>query len=309
MKLAFVFPGQGSQKVGMGRDLHEGLDEVKRLYEKASEALGYDVARLSFEGPEEELNRTERTQPCLLAASMASYLALASRGVRADIMAGHSLGEYTALVAAGALPLAHALRATELRGRLMQEAVPEGKGLMAAVLGLERARVQEVCRSVASGYVAPANYNCPGQIVISGERPAVEEAVERLKEAGAKRALALAVSVPSHSRLMEPAAERLAEHLREVPMREPSVPVVGNADARVMGSVQEIKDALVRQLKGPVLWEESVGLMARSGVETFVEAGPGKVLAGLVRRCAPDARALGVEDRESLASTLSALAP
>lgn len=307
MKTAFVFPGQGSQHVGMAKALFDSSAEVRALFERASEALGYDIAKLCFEGPEEELNRTERTQPCLLVASMAAHTALEAAGVKAGLMAGHSLGEYSALTAAGALKLEDAVRLTEFRGSVMQEAVPEGAGKMAAVLGLDRAKVDEACASVGSGYVASANYNCPGQIVISGEAKAVEEACEKLKEAGAKRALVLAVSVPSHSRLMDPASERLKERLGEVGISAPSVPVVANATAGEVTEPGAIAGALVRQLNGPVLWEDSVTAMVRAGVDTFIEVGPKKVLSGLIKRIEGSARILNVEDPESLEKTVSEL--
>lgn len=309
MKTAFVFPGQGSQHVGMARDLHEGFDEVKELYREASETLGYDVAKLSFHGPEEELNETMRTQPCLLAASVAALKVLSLNGIAPDYAAGHSLGEYSALVAAGAISFQDALKTTELRGRLMQEAVPAGKGMMAAVLGLESNLVDEACSSVTSGYVAPANYNCPGQIVISGEKPAVEEAMGRLKDAGAKRVLPLSVSVPSHCRLMEGASKRLSEFLfiDGVEMAEPRLPVASNADAIFLSTVDGIKAALVKQLSSPVLWEHCVSALSRAGVDTFVEVGPGKVLSGLIKRCNANVKILNVEDRESLGKTLVGL--
>jgi [acyl-carrier-protein] S-malonyltransferase len=293
----------------MGRDFFEGFDEVKELYREASEALGYDVAGLSFNGPKEELDQTVKTQPCLLAASVAALRALGKSGVRAEVVAGHSLGEYTALVASEVLSFRDALKVTEARARLMQEAVPEGAGMMAAVLGLQRVTVEEACRSVASGYVAVANYNCPGQIVISGEKPAVEEAMQKLKEAGAKRAIPLAVSVPSHCGLMDGAAKKLSEYLflGDITMNEPKIPIVGNADAIYLSSVEGIKAALVNQLNGPVLWENSIVTMADAGIDTFVEVGPGKVLSGLIRRISPESRILNVQDRESLEATLREL--
>lgn len=310
MKTAFVFPGQGSQKVGMGKDLHEGFAEVSALYEEASDVLGYDVASLSFNGPEDELNQTARTQPCLLAASAAALKALEVNGIRPEAVAGHSLGEYTALVAAGVLSLGDALKVTEMRGRLMQEAVPEGKGLMAAVLGLEREKVKEICRSVKSGYAAPANFNCPGQIVISGEKEAIEEAMRLADEAGARKVVSLAVSVPSHCALMEETSDRLGEYLFHgdgIEMHEPRIPVVSNADALFLSTVDGIRAALVRQLKGPVYWEDSIAAMQGQGFDTFVEVGPGRVLSGLIKRISRGVKILNVEDRASLEKTLGEL--
>lgn len=306
-ELCFVFPGQGSQYVGMGRNMYEKYDRARKVFEKASETLGYDVASLCFNGPEEELNRTTRTQPCILTVSIAIYKVLIDKGLRPSVTAGHSLGEYSALVAAGVLDLDKALILTEKRGQFMQEAVPEGKGLMAAILGLQRKEVDEICLSVRSGYVVPANYNCPGQIVIAGEKKAVEEAISLAKEAGAKRAVPLSVSVPSHCALMAEASERLAQLLKDIDFHSPSVPVVNNADALFLNNVESIKSSLVRQLNSPLLWEDSIKAIIDSGIETFVEVGPGKVLSGLIKRIDPKVNVLNVEDNANLEKTLSSL--
>lgn len=308
MKLAFVFPGQGSQYVGMGKDLYENFEEVKTLYNEASDALGYDVANLSFNGPAEELNKTYRTQPCLLAASMAAHTVL-KKDIKPSVAAGHSLGEYSALVASAVLPFRDAVRLTEKRGQLMQQAVPEGKGLMAAIIGLGKEKVNDICLSVRSGYVAPANYNCPGQIVIAGETIAVEEAMKLAKDEGAKRVMPLGVSVPSHCKLMVDASNKLAEFLflDNIEMKNPEVPIVSNADAIFLSTVDGIKASLVRQLNSPVLWEDSVKTIVESGINVFIEVGPGKVLSGLIKRIAPDAIIFNVEDRKSLNKTLEGL--
>ncbi len=307
MRHCFVFPGQGSQYVGMGKEIHETFPEAKEIFQEASDALGYDVARLCFEGPEEELNKTFRTQPCIVTVSVALLRVLSGEGIAPAIVAGHSLGEYSALVAAGVISFRDAVILTEKRGQFMQEAVPPGRGLMAAVLGLEREKVDEICLTLKSGYAAPANYNCPGQIVIAGEKEAVEEAVRLAKEAGAKRALPLAVSVPSHCTLMADASRRLGELLDRLELRSPEVPIVNNADAMFLNNVVSIKTSLVRQLSSPLLWEDSIKTIADSGIKSFVEVGPGRVLSGLIGRIEPEAKVFNVEDLKSLEKTLEEL--
>jgi [acyl-carrier-protein] S-malonyltransferase len=307
MKTAFVFPGQGSQHVSMGRDLCERFEEASAVFAEASDALSYDVQNLCFNGPKEELDKTFRTQPCILTASIAAFRVLSSEGISPDAVAGHSLGEYSAITAAGVLSFRDAVRLTEKRGTYMQEAVPEGKGLMAAILGLERKKVDDICLSVESGYVSPANYNCPGQIVIAGEKEAVEDAIKLAKEAGAKRALPLAVSVPSHCTLMVEASNRLLALLNTIELRNPVVPVMNNADALFLNNADSIKTSLVRQLNSPLLWEDSIRNMAAAGIDTFIEVGPGKVLSGLIKRIEPEVKIYHVEDAESLTKTLEAL--
>jgi [acyl-carrier-protein] S-malonyltransferase len=303
-KIAFVFPGQGSQAVGMGRD----LGETSTRWAEASAALGFDLQRLCFEGPEAELMLTTNTQPAILATSIVALDALTAAGVACEYVAGHSLGEYSALVAAGALEFADALRTVRARGRFMQEAVPSGEGTMAAVLGLERHLVLQACEEAqAAGLVQVANLNAPGQTVIAGATAAVKQAADLAKAKGAKRAVLLPVSAPFHCALLEPAARRLEEVLRGVRFRGLRVPLATNVDADLLMDGAQVPDALVRQVTSPVRWEEVVVRLTKEGVDTFVEVGPGKVLSGLIRRIAPETRVLNVEDRASLDATLKAV--
>jgi [acyl-carrier-protein] S-malonyltransferase len=295
--LAFVFPGQGSQAVGMLGELAAAHPEVQQTFAEASDGAGRDLWALASQGPDDELNRTENTQPALLAASVAVWRVWQARGgAQPARMAGHSLGEYSALVCAGALSLRDAAGLVAERGRLMQAAVPPGVGAMAAVLGGDDAQIAEVCAEVAHGQVvAPANYNSPGQVVIAGDAAAVDRALARLAELGTKKAIKLAVSVPSHTMLMRDAADRLAERMLALDWQLPQVPVVQNADARVFASVDEICGALQRQLYLPVRWTGCVQALAAAGATRLAECGPGKVLTGLARRIdrALDARPLG----------------
>ncbi|MGH8426648.1 MAG: ACP S-malonyltransferase [Gammaproteobacteria bacterium] len=310
MPFAAVFPGQGSQSVGMLAGLAAEYEEVARTLAEAAEALGYDLPGLIAEGPAAELDRTENTQPALLAVGVAAWRCwLAQGGARPTVMAGHSLGEYTALVAAGALDFADGLRLVKLRGELMQQAVPAGTGAMSAILGLDTKTVTELC-AADNGVVAPANLNSPEQVVIAGERKAVERVSESAREAGAKRVISLAVSVPSHCVLMQPAAQGLAAALAEVTIKSPELPVLNNVDVAVPNATAAVRDALVRQLTHPVRWTDIVTAFVHDyGVAAVVEFGPGKVLAGLVRRIDRSLAALPVFDPASLKEALAVLAP
>lgn len=304
---AAVFPGQGSQAVGMLARLAEQEPVVRETFDEASQALGRDLWALSQEGPEEQLNRTETTQPALLTAGVAVYRAWTRRGgTQPAFMAGHSLGEYTALVAAGALGFADAVPLVADRGRFMQEAVPEGEGLMAAILGLEDDTVRQLCADHSgSGTVAAVNFNAPGQVVVAGARPAVEAVVAAAKETGAKRAMELPVSIPSHCALMAPAAERLAQRLEQVELRAPAIPVVNNVDVAAPSDPAAIRDALVRQLSNPVRWTEVIRHMVGEGAEAIRELGPGNVLCGLNKRIERRMPCQSVNDPDSLATALN----
>jgi len=311
MKLALVFPGQGSQYVGMGRALAEAFPVAHQTLAEADEALGRPLTRLLFEGPEDELRITWNTQPAILAVSVAC-LRVFQEQVKLEerATAGHSLGEYTALVAAGSLAFADALRVVEQRGRFMQEAVPLGTGAMAAVLGLEADQVAAICSAVSreGAVVEMANDNSPGQAVISGHVAAVEEAGRRAKESGAKRAVPLPVSAPFHCSLMVPAGERLESVLAGVAVAPPGYPVVANVDARPHGDAAHVRDRLIQQVSRPVRWQACVQALAEWGADAFVEVGPGKVLSGLVRRILPGATVANVEDPASLEAARALLA-
>ncbi|CAM3969686.1 ACP S-malonyltransferase [Pseudoalteromonas byunsanensis] len=303
-KIALLFPGQGSQAVGMLSELLESSDIVKHTFAEASEALGYDLAALVSNGPEEELNQTHRTQPALLTASVAIYRHWLSENQEQEVvMAGHSLGEYSALVCAGVMSLAQAVKLVENRGLYMQEAVPAGVGSMAAIIGLDDAAIEAACRNAAAEQiVSPVNYNSPGQVVIAGHKEAVERASEACKEAGAKRAMPLAVSVPSHCELMKPAAQKLASDLANLNFAEAKFDVINNVDVTVAATEQEIKDALIRQLYSPVRWTETVQLLAKQGITQAYEFGPGKVLTGLAKRIDKSVACSAVNDTASISA-------
>ena len=310
MSLAFVFPGQGSQKVGMGQALAEAFPEARAVFDEADAALGFPLSALCFEGPEAELQLTANTQPAILVTSVAALRVLEARGARPDRVAGHSLGEYSALVAARALDLKDAVTAVRRRGQHMQEAVPAGVGAMAAILALELPAVEQACREAAQGeVVSPANMNAPGQVVIAGHAGAVGRAIDACKAAGARKAVRLAVSAPFHCALMAPAQAHVAEDLSRVPFRDAAVPLVNNVDARVVQRADECREGLVRQVSAAVRWQQGVERLAQDGVTTFVEVGPGTVLSGLVKRIAKGATILNVEDPASLEKTLASLSP
>ncbi|AMM82191.1 MULTISPECIES: ACP S-malonyltransferase [Pasteurella] len=302
-KFAMVFPGQGSQAVGMLAELATEYPVVEETFKQASDVLGYDLWQLVQQGPAEELNKTWQTQPALLAASVAIYRVWQEKypHLKPDVMAGHSLGEYSALVCAGALDFQDAVKLVELRGKLMQQAVPEGTGAMYAIIGLDNEAIISACADAAQGEVVSAvNFNSPGQVVIAGAKAAVERAAAACKDAGAKRALPLAVSVPSHCALMKPAADQLAVSLDNIAIRTPTTAVINNVDVACETENSEIRHALVRQLYSPVRWTETVECMAKDGVQVLVEVGPNKVLTGLTKRIVADLQATAVNDLTSL---------
>jgi [acyl-carrier-protein] S-malonyltransferase len=308
-KLAFLFPGQASQYPGMGRDLAENFAESRAVFEEADAALGFAISKVCFEGDEEALKLTENQQPAILTVSVAAYRVLESRGIQPDFAAGHSLGEYSALVAAGALEFADAVKLVRQRGRYMQEAVPAGEGAMAAILGLSPADVAEVCKKAAKGeVVSPANLNSPEQTVIAGAAGAVKRAVEIASQSGAKRAVILAVSAPFHCGMLTPAQRRLEADLRAAKFSELRFPVITNVGAEAVIIGDEARDALIRQVTLPVRWFDSVREMIDQEVKVFVEVGPGKVLAGLLRQIDRSVRCFNVEDAAGLKSTLDKIA-
>ena len=307
-KTAFVFPGQGAQAVGMGKDFYDNFDAAKKLFDEADDALGYSISKICFDGSEDDLKLTANTQPAILVVSVIVNEILKSEGVTADIAGGHSLGEYSALVAAGTLKFSDAVKLVHKRGQFMQEAVPVGEGAMAAIIGLDDETIVQICAEISSlGEVQAVNFNCPGQTVIAGKTAGVEAAVDKLKSAGAKKAVLLPVSAPFHSTLMAPAAQKLAAELDKVELHDAAFPVAANFTGTLETSAADIKENLVAQADHPVKWIACVNAMKNFGAETFIECGPGKTLCGFNRRIDKKIRSLNVENIDGLQKTLEVI--
>ncbi|MBE0069787.1 ACP S-malonyltransferase [Thermoanaerobacterium thermosaccharolyticum] len=307
MKIAFIYPGQGAQYTGMGKEIYDNFSEAREIFEEANDSLGYDIARLCFEGPDEELMKTENTQPAILTVSIALTKVLSNKGIKADVTAGLSLGEYSALVYSGVLSFKDAVKLVKKRGEYMQNAVPIGIGGMAAIIGLDNETVENICCDVKDvGIVEPANYNCPGQLSIAGEIKALEKAVEIAKAKGAKKAVMLPVSAPFHCSMLKEAGFKLKEDLKEIYTYDMSVPVITNVTADYV-RIDEVKKMLVKQVSSPVLWEQSIRRMIEDEVDTFIEIGPGKTLTGFMKRIDKAKKALNFEDMGTLVKLLSSL--
>lgn len=300
-KIAFIFSGQGAQYLGMGKELYDNIPESKKIFDCANESLGFSLSELCFEGPLENLNKTENTQPSVLTVSIAALEALKSKGIKADVTAGLSLGEYSALVCSGVIKFEDAVALVKKRGRYMQEAVPHGIGTMAAILGLENEKIKECCEKASEKGVAEiANLNCPGQVVIAGEVASVEYACELCKESGAIKTVMLSVSGPFHSSMLKPAAVKLEEELKNIELNEMKIPVITNVTGNYVENIDEIKNLLKKQVMSSVHWEETIRKMLADGVDTFIEIGPGKVLTGFMRKIDRKAKVFNVEDLKSL---------
>lgn len=306
-KVAFIFAGQGAQYSGMGKELADNIEASKKVFEEADKALGFEISKLCFEGPKENLDKTENTQPAVLTTSIAALKALEEKGIKPDVTAGLSLGEYSALVCSGVLNFSDAVKLVRKRGRFMQEAVPEGVGTMAAILGLASEDVREICRESSSlGIVEPANFNCPGQIVIGGEIEAVKAASEKAKEKGAK-VMPLSVSAPFHTSMLKPAADKLEEELRNIELGSVNIPIITNVTADYVESTEEVKELLKKQVMSSVLWENTIKRMLDDGVDTFIELGPGKVLSGFVKKIDRKVKVVNIEDMKSLEKAVETL--
>lgn len=307
-KVAFIFSGQGAQYVGMGKEIVENFDVAKETFELANEALPFDLNKLILEGPQDELNKTEITQPAILTTSIAILKVLEEKGIKPDVVAGLSLGEYSALVCSKVLGFREAVALVNKRGKYMQEAVPQGKGTMAAIMGLDSEAIEEVCKEASKdGIVEPANFNCPGQVVIGGEIKAIKSACEIALSKGAKRAKELSVSAPFHTSMLEPAKIKLSEELKNIELNDIEIPIITNVTADYVSNKDEIKDLLARQVVSSVLWEDSIKKMISDGVDTFIEIGPGKVLSSFVKKVDRKLNILNVEDISSLEKALKAL--